>query len=127
MAKYYFFNDWISQHQSQWLDGIFYTSKWKIKHLLYFSWNYFRMFNGLQFKYSDLRIHWRLSTILKTSKKLYEVMIFDMWKYVYFESVFNTLYIEIKLNVKKISFRQKRSKKCPLFSFVRSNSSQFYF
>ena len=26
----------------------------------------------------NLRIHWRLSTILKTSKKVYEVMFFDM-------------------------------------------------
>ena len=43
-----------------------------------------------------LRIHWRLSTILKTRKKLYEVTFFDIWKYVYSESVFDTLYIEIK-------------------------------
>ena len=49
--------------------------------------------------YTDLftlRIHWRLSTILKTSKKVYEVMFFDMLKYVYSVSVFNALYIEIK-------------------------------
>ena len=28
---------------------------------------------------------------------MYEVMFFGMLKYVYYESVFNTLYIEIKL------------------------------
>ena len=35
-------------------------------------------------------------TIFKTSKKVYEVMFFDMLKYVYSESVFNPLHIEIK-------------------------------
>ena len=34
--------------------------------------------------------------ILKTSKKVYEVMFFDRLKYVYSESGFNALYIEIK-------------------------------
>ena len=34
--------------------------------------------------------------ILKTSKKLYEVIFFDISKYVYSESVFNTLCNEIK-------------------------------
>ena len=34
--------------------------------------------------------------VYKKTKKVYEVMFFDMWKYVYFESVFNTLDIEIK-------------------------------
>ena len=52
-----------------------------------------------------LRIHSRFSTNLKTSKKMYEVLIFDMQNYVYSEDVFNALYIEIKhTNVKKISF-----------------------
>ena len=32
----------------------------------------------------------------KNKQKVYEVMFFDTWKYVYSESVFNTLYIEIK-------------------------------
>ena len=36
---------------------------------------------------SMLRMHWRFSTILKTSKKVYEVMFFDMLKYVYSENV----------------------------------------
>ena len=44
----------------------------------------------------NLRIHWRLSMILKISKKVYEVMFFDMQKYTYSKSVFNTLNIEIK-------------------------------
>ena len=60
-------------------------------------------------------MHSRLSTILKTSKKLYEVMAFDTWKYVYFESAFNTLYIEIKQ-----MFKKKRYKKCPLFFLLLS-------
>ena len=42
-----------------------------------------------------LRIPWKLSTILKRSKTVY-VKVFDIWKYVYSESVFNTLNIEIK-------------------------------
>ena len=32
----------------------------------------------------------------KNKRKMYEVMFFDMSKYEYSESVFNTLYIEIK-------------------------------
>ena len=40
----------------------------------------------------NLWIHWRLSTILETSNKRVWSDFFDMWKYVYFESVFNTLY-----------------------------------
>ena len=43
-----------------------------------------------------LRIHWRLSAILKTSKKVYKVMFSNMYKYAYFESVFKTLQIMIK-------------------------------
>ena len=75
-------------------------------------------------------------------------MLFDMWKYIYSESLFNTLYAEVKhkfkkkssyrINVTKVaevkhklkkkSFAQnKRYKKCTFFSFVSSNSSQFYF
>ena len=34
--------------------------------------------------------------ILKTRKKVHEVMFFDMKKYLYSESLFNALYIEIK-------------------------------
>ena len=40
-----------------------------------------------------LRIHWRLSTILKISKKVYELIFINMKKSVYSESVFNTQYI----------------------------------
>ena len=43
-----------------------------------------------------LRTHLDLSAILKASRKVYEVMFFDMLKCVLSESVFNTLYIEIK-------------------------------
>ena len=35
--------------------------------------------NGLRHeRVNGLRIHWRLLAILKTSKKVYEVMLFDM-------------------------------------------------
>ena len=37
-----------------------------------------------------------VSTILKISKKMYEIMFFHMQKYVCSKSVFNALYIEIK-------------------------------
>ena len=69
-----------------------------------------------------LRIHWRLSTILKTSKKAYEVMLFDM------ENLVNTLYIELKKQCWKVSFRKnKRYKKYTLFFFESSNLLQIYF
>ena len=50
---------------------------------------------------------------------MYELMFFDVQKYVYSESVFNTLYIETKLkNTKKIPFGQnKQYTKWPLFFF----------
>ena len=34
---------------------------------------------------------------------MYEVMLFDMWKSVYSENVFNTLYTEVKQTLKKLS------------------------
>ena len=33
--------------------------------------------------YNFLRIHWRISAIIKTSKKVYKVILIDMWKYVF--------------------------------------------
>ena len=59
---------------------------------------------------------------------MYEVMLFDMQKYLYYEIVFNTLYIEIKHKFfKKFFFGQNKwYKKYPLF-FANSNKSQFYF
>ena len=58
---------------------------------------------------------------------MYEVMFFDMKKYMYPESLFNALDIEIKYKLlQKISFGQnKRYKKCTRFSFASSKSSQF--
>ena len=35
------------------------------------------------FTFSDLRVHWKLSATLKTSQKVYEVMFFDIEKYIY--------------------------------------------
>ena len=58
------------------------------------------------------------------NKKVYKVMLFEMQKYVYSESVFNTLYTEINHKYLKISIGQNKwYKKCPLFSFANSNSS----
>ena len=39
---------------------------------------------------------------------MYEVMFFDMQKYVYSGSAFNTLYIEIKHKCFKIAFGQNK-------------------
>ena len=90
------------------------------------------------FKRTDLRlshfhveacwIHWRLSMILK--QVVHEVIFFDMWNYVYFESVFNTLYIKIRKNkhVKKIlSFNQVgfKSRLIPVFKHLQSFSQYF--
>ena len=50
-----------------------------------------------------------------------------MEKYVYFESVVNKLYIELNTNVKISLAQNKQYEKCALFSFMSSNSSQFYF
>ena len=50
---------------------------------------------------------------------MYEIMLFD----IYSESIFNTLYIEIKHKCQKISFGQnKRYKKYTRFSFVNFSS-----
>ena len=62
----------------------------------------------------------------KTTKKVNEVMLFDMEKYIYSESLVNTLYIELRTNVTKIFFRENKRYKCTLLSFASSNSSQFY-
>ena len=70
------------------------------------------LFKDTVFKNTCLRV---LSKILKTIKKLYEIM--------FFESVFNALYIEINHVCQKYFLRTK----CLLFSFASSNSSQFYF
>ena len=51
---------------------------------------------------NELMIHWRLLTILKASKEVYEVMsFFDMLKYIFSESISNKIYIEVEKNVKK--------------------------
>ena len=51
---------------------------------------------------NELMIHWRLLTILKASKEMYEVMsFFDMLKYIFSESISNKIYIEVEKNVKK--------------------------
>ena len=56
-----------------------------------------------------LKIHfkYRLSTILKTIRKVYQVMFFDIQKCVYSESLFNMLHIKIKSKYKKNLLRTK--------------------
>ena len=62
--------------------------------------------------------------ILRTGKKVYEVI----FKGIYSESLFNTLYIEKNTNAEKNSFGQNiHYNKCSLSSFECSNSSQIYF
>ena len=43
----------------------------------------------------------------RNKQQVYEVILFDMQKYVYSENVFNTLYIEIKHKSLKNSLRTK--------------------
>ena len=70
---------------------------------LYLTWMYtiLKIIFNDYFNNCSLRIHWRYLAILKISKNVYEVMFFDLQKYLYSESVLNTLYIEIKTNFKK--------------------------
>ena len=64
-----------------------------------------------------LRIHWRRSTTLKTSKKLYKIMILTCNIILYFESVFNTLYIEKKQMLQKFSSDKINRTENALFFF----------
>ena len=61
--------------------------------------HHFEPSKGIIYKFKDnqcdiLRIHWRLSTILEITKlyEVYEVMFFDMWRYVYSESIQYTMH-----------------------------------
>ena len=49
-----------------------------------------------------IRIHWRLLTILKTNKKVCELMFFYIWKYVYSESTQYTKHWDKTQILKKI-------------------------
>ena len=72
---------------------------------------------------SILRIHWRISMILKTSKQVYDVMFSDIKKYVYSESVFSALYIKIKHKYpKKTSLGQTKGTKNMLLFLSRALS-----
>ena len=63
-----------------------------------------------------LRIHWRLLTILRTSKKVYEVMFFNIKVCKFWKCVQYTLHLDKTRMLKKIPFGQnKRYKKCTLF------------
>ena len=62
------------------------------------------------YKHNTLRIHWGLSTILKTSKQSTWTNFFDIEKvyiYIYSESLFNILYIEVKYKCLKSFLRTK--------------------
>ena len=77
----------------------------------------------------SLRIHWKLSRILKISKQVYEKMFFDIYISMYILKAYSIHYtLRQNTNVKESSFGQnKRYKKWCLFSFTSSSSSQFYF
>ena len=62
-----------------------------------------------------LRIRWRLKAFsdFKNKQNVYKVMFLDIYKYVYYESVFNTLYIEIDFE-----FSLKRLKRLKLKRFL---------
>ena len=80
------------------------------KHRIYAVW--YRSFKNAENNFSLLRIHWRLSTILKASNKSVwsNVLLYKFWKN---SLLFNTLYIWKK---HKNSFGQdKRYKKCTFF------------
>ena len=71
---------------------------------------------------NNLRIHWRILTILKTRRKSLWINAFWYVKYVYSESVVNTPYIEIKhLKIfKKIPLDKINGAKNALFFLVRA-------
>ena len=72
-----------------------------------------------------------ISTILKASKIVHGEMVFDIKKYVYSESVFNSLYIEIKrkcfisffFQIKKVSSHKISGTKNGLFFLSRAHHS----
>ena len=67
-----------------------------------------------------------LPTILKTRKNVYEVIFFDTLKYVYSESVLNTLCFEIKHILKKLpSHKINVTKNVFFFSFVSLDYHSF--
>ena len=86
-----------------------------------------------------LRIHWRLSTVLKTIKKIvwsnvfWYVKVCIFWKYVYSESVYILKLYSIRYtlrqnaNVKTISFEQNERSKNVQFFFTSSNTWHLYF
>ena len=79
-----------------------------------------------------LRIQWRLSTILKTSKKVYEVMFFwyvkvcIFWKCILYAMHWDKTQVLKKFPSDKIN-ATRNALFFPLFSFANSNFSQFYF
>ena len=76
--------------------------------------------------FKGLRIH---CTILKTSNKTVWSNTFLISKNIYILKVYSLHYtLRKNTNVKKLSFGEsKQYNKCPIFSFVSSNSSQFTF
>ena len=61
-----------------------------------------------------------LKSILKTSKNPYEVMFWGMQKYIYSESLFNTLYIAIKY--KRFPYGKINVRKSALFFCLRASA-----
>ena len=80
------------------------------------------IYYGIFLMECTLRMHWRYSTILKTSNKS-EVTFFDRPKYVYSESAFNTLYIEIKQIFKEFPSYKMNGIENALFSRAPTHHS----
>ena len=79
--------------------------------------------------FCNFRIHWRLSTILKTSNKSVWSNVFWYVKVYIFQKFiqYTTDWVKTQI-LKELPIGQNKSyKKCPLFSFANSNSAQFYF
>ena len=63
--------------------------------------------------------------VLKTSKKVYGVMFFGMLKYVYPESLFNTIYIDKTQVLKRFPSDKINGTKYPLFFLATHHSFTF--
>ena len=75
------------------------------------------LFDGAFSLWVSLRISWKLSTILKTSKKIYEIMFFLICQSMHILKVYSIHYtLRKNTNVKNFSFEQsKRYKNAHIF------------
>ena len=67
-----------------------------------------------------LRIHWRLSTILKISKKVYKVMFFDMLKYIFWKCIQYTMHWDKTQMLQNFPLHKINGRENALFSLLRA-------